>query len=448
MFGLRKVHKIAGLVAGIILFVLALTGIVLDHDEWKVSYRLSLPASWFSPDTVRAERRLINYYDYNASQERHLLAGYRGVYLKEGPRPYRRVSDIAVTAVAKCANRYYAATLDGIWYADLSGKSWHPFALEGTWITSIGCYREGVIAVAQKREIVLLDPDGSVSYKIPVRLSSAQTAHDITLSRFVRDVHYGRGIFDDGWSLWWNDAAAVWLMFLALSGYLLFWMIRRIRFKKELKTKLRNILRWHASSVVWAVALPLVLLALTGIVLDHAGDLSSMLKRIHIPHHILPPVYRTLHEDIWAVDYDKGVFRIGTRYGVYRSNDLKRWALESPGFAYRMIRQDNLLYVSGMGAPSRIFDKAGWRIPSSMPRMFRSVTVKDGKRVFFTSRSAYVVWPTFDSVSLYTLAFTAHDGTLFASWWKWVNDIAAVLLLILLYTGGRLWYKRIRRRFS
>ena len=58
--------------------------------------------------------------------------------------------------------------------------------------------------------------------------------------------------------------------------------------------------------------------------------------------------------------------------------------------------------------------------------------------------------PIFENITLYTFLFSLHDGSLFAPRWIWVNDIASVLLLILLVTGLIRWYLRsdLRKRIK
>ena len=48
-----------------------------------------------------------------------------------------------------------------------------------------------------------------------------------------------------------------------------------------------------------------------------------------VPNAILPPVYSSLKHDILSVDFDGTSYRIGNRYGVYKSKDLKNWEQET-----------------------------------------------------------------------------------------------------------------------
>jgi uncharacterized iron-regulated membrane protein len=42
------------------------------------------------------------------------------------------------------------------------------------------------------------------------------------------------------------------------------------------------------------------------------------------------------------------------------------------------------------------------------------------------------------------VVLTLHDGTFFAEWWIWVNDLASILLILLLITGVIRWKKKHR----
>ena len=169
------------------------------------------------------------------------------------------------------------------------------------------------------------------------------------------------------------------------------------------------------------------------------------MKSVTIPSALLPPVYGSLRHDIWSVDLgDGGVVRIGNRYGVFAFANGK-WRLESPGFAYRMMREGDRLYVSGMGAPNRIYENGEWHILPRTPHMFRAVVQTPEGIRFFSPHGTSLPLPTFNDITLYTLLLGIHDGTFFASWWPWVNDAAALALLLLLFTGTMRWWRKKSR---
>jgi len=447
MFRLRKLHKYAGVLSGIILILLSVTGFFLNHDNWKFLYASTIPNTYLPKTTIQHDKRLFNSYLVDIKENCEIAAGFRGIFVRREGEVYVKVLDIPVYQLITEQGIYWAATTEGIWQSNDNGMHWYLFALPDKVITSISVDKDKLLAVLEKKRLIFLDSAGNIIQKGQILIDKKDLFFDIPLSRFVRDVHYGRGLFDDGLSLLLNDFAAIWLTLLAVTGYLLWYYIRRIKIKKHYKNAIRFLLKLHASSWVMPAVLPLILLALTGILLDHSNFFASFMKRTIIPAHYLPPVYHTLKEDIWSVDYQNGVYRIGNRYGVYRSKDMRHWQMENKGFAYRMMHQNGRLYVSGMGAPNRIYEKGHWQILANTPHMFKSVNVVEGKAVFFSSHLESSDLPKLKSTALYTLLFSIHDGSFFASWWVFVNDIASILLLLLLFTGLKLWYKRYRQRF-
>ena len=57
---LLTLHRWLGLIAGLWLLTLGVTGIFLDHDEWRWLRQVEVPENWLSPSMRRKEmdRRL------------------------------------------------------------------------------------------------------------------------------------------------------------------------------------------------------------------------------------------------------------------------------------------------------------------------------------------------------------------------------------------------------
>ncbi len=224
-------------------------------------------------------------------------------------------------------------------------------------------------------------------------------------------------------------------------------MIGKIRDNKRYKKPIGLILKVHTSSWVLVAVIPLTLLVVTGILLDHSKFFSSFLHKTKVSHTLLPPVYTTLKEDIWSANIHKGVYRIGNRCGVYRSNDLKSWHLESKGFAYKMMHDKADVYVSGMGSCNRVLKQNSWKILENTPHMFKSIYSEGEVNKYFASSTKGLLLPASSSTTLHSVLLSIHDGTFFFLLWVFVHDFVSVLLLIVLYTGLRLWYRHIKRKF-
>ena len=80
--------------------------------------------------------------------------------------------------------------------------------------------------------------------------------------------------------------------------------------------------------------------------------------------------------------------------------------------------------------------------------MFKSIYREGEVNKYFASSIKGLLLPASSSTTLYSVLLSIHDGTFFASWWVFVNDFVSVLLLVLLYTGMRLWYRRVKRKFT
>ena len=444
MFRLKKIHKYAGVLSGIVLIFLCVSGFFLNHDNWKFLYTTTLPNNILPQATIDKEKRLYNAYYIDKEDDSHkLFCGFKGIEIfKDAVHSYKKTLDIPCYCVV-ASSRYYSATTDGIYVSDDKGVSWKPFALQGKIITSLSLDKKKLLAVIDKKVLVLLDIYANILHKGGVKLKKEELIHDISLSRLVRDIHYGRGLFDDGFSLLWNDFSSLWLMLLATTGYGLWYMIGKIRYSKRYKKPLSLLFKIHKSFWVLIAVIPLILLGITGIFLDHSNFFGQFLHQTKISHKLLPPVYHTLKEDIWSADIHDGVYRIGNRYGVYESEDLQSWHLENRGFAYKIMHDNGNIYVSGMGSKNRVLQQNRWKILNNTPHMFKSIYTENGVQKYFSSSTHDLTLPVSSHTTLYSFLLSIHDGTFFASWWVFVNDIASVLLLLLLYTGLCLWYKHI-----
>ncbi len=444
----RKIHKISGILAGVVLFLLAFTGFFLNHDNWDFLYNTKVPNAFIPASVIDEGNRLNEVFLIDKDEENHLIsAGLRGIFVcNDRGEKYTKTLSLRCYSIRRdtSTNNYYAATSDGIYLSKDKGNTWVPFALRNKVVNALSLHNNKLFASINKSVVVLINSKGEVLLERPVYIPATQLKEKISLSRFIRDLHYGRGLFDNGWSLLINDISALFLSFLAISGYLIWYFIRQIKYKKKNRAgQIKLFIRLHSTIMSLLVVIPLVLLTLTGIVLDHPGFFSPLLRNISISSNHLPPVYHSLKEDIWSVDISKDIYRIGNRYGVYKSDDLDSWELESRGFAYRMKRVDNQLYVTGMGAPNRLNDKNGnWHILINTPHMFKDVNLVKNRPVYFNFRKPDIPLPELQTTTLYTILSALHNGKFFAPWWVYVNDGASLFLFMLFTSGTIRWYRK------
>ena len=453
----RKLHKKAGLFAGLFLFILFSTGFFLNHDQWTFQYHYTLPNSVLPEAVAEADKKLFQVKTVKPNDAQWVISGgLRGLFVsQDGGGTFRQQSTHQFYALHWLGESLYGATENGLLISNDGGLNWQPFALEGQWVSALAIDGNQLFVSVEKSQLIQLTPKGEIVREGGVNIPKSELAESITLSRFVRDFHYGRGFLDDGWSLLLNDVATWILLFSFATGTFIWWTLRRARalhsVSKTQMTWVKKIMKLHSHSVV-LLALPfLVLFAITGIVLDHSKFFNPYLKEVSWSQSSLPPVYQTLREDIWGVDIEskalgEPIYRIGNRYGVYESQDLQHWKKVSDGFAYRMKRLGDMLYVSGMGSAPRVYDSVlGWR-DLEAPSMYRDVYLQKGGTVFFGGHGEsdqHV--PDLPNSTFYSVMLTLHDGTFFAEWWVWVNDFASVLLIVLLITGVVRWKKAHKR---
>ncbi len=443
MVKVYKLHKIAGISAGVILLLLSVSGFFLDHEKWSFLYTTTFSNT--PAQTLQSEQRLFTSYYQDKKNAQHIIVGsHRGLFESyDAGENFSNLSKLQILAIVPFNNELYLATSNGVY--TYKNAALQQIALDGDYITSLSVSKEKIVAVVDKALLVTIDKKRhKVLNKTVVKIEKEQLQQDIKLSRLIRDLHYGRGLFDGDISLFINDYGAVVLTFLALSGYIIWFLIKQ---KKHPKV-VRKLIKTHANMFAIIATFPLFILAITGIFLDHSSTLAKFMKSTTISHTLLPPVYDTLRSDIWSIDYDGKSYRIGNRYGIYKSQDLKDWKLENQGFAYKMIRRDDTLYISGMGAPNRLLRDENYTLLPNTPHMFKDILKKNNTVSYFSTMQTKFKTPHIEDITLYTLLLTLHDGTFFSSWWIWINDYAALMLLVLSVTGVVRWIIRRRKKVS
>ena len=446
----RKIHKISGLIAGVVVLILSITGLFLNHDNWKFLHNITIDT--VPKELYKINNSTFNSYLINPNDNTHIITGgMRGVFESfDGGKTFDKTLNEITYSIKHEDNFLYVATSNGIYKRAFKKTIWNKYLLDGKIISSLNIYKSRLIAVEDRTTVVLVDLNtNSILNSSEINISEELLKKDITLARFVRDLHYGRGIFDGDISLLINDYAAIILIILGFSGFILWWFIKNIKNNSKYKNSIKTIVKLHSNIFSIIAIIPIIILIITGIFFFFWKDLNKFMRESIIPNSFLPPVYRTLKSDIWGADFDGTNFYIANRYGVFKSSDLKNFELVSEGFAYKMIREDENLYISGMGSPNRILTNDNFNILENSPHMFKDVFLENGNIKYLGHKNELKL-PIFENVTLYTFLFSLHDGSFFAPWWIWINDIASVLLLILLVTGLIRWYLRsnLRKRIN
>ncbi len=454
LYTIARIHRLAGLTLGGVLILLAVTGFLLDHDRFSFLWDIRLDNGWLPEAAADNSIRHVTAYKVEPENPDRRYVGSRlGLFVSgDGGLHWEHALPLQVFMLepdrAAASDDYttlYAATNDGIHASTDHGHHWRRVALAGQAVESMVVFDHMVYAIVDKRALYRIDPGSGKADSLALRAPIRST--EVTLSRLIRDLHYGRGLFSGDSSLLINDWSAWVLAFLGLSGLWIYLRIRAIRRRRVgARRGLDEVRKLHSNSVVLLTFVPLLLLLVTGVFLDHATALRGFMKHMRLSTEWLPPVYRSLETDLWGLDYDGETFRVGNRLGVFRTNNLKDWQLDSPGFAWKMRRIDSVLYVAGMGAPNRKLEKHEWWKLAHTPHMPRDVYLENDRAVFLgRDRESAPPLPGFSRTPLYAVLLSLHDGSFFHEQWVWVNDAAAGGAIVLFITGFIKWRTKKRR---
>ena len=457
LYTVARIHRYAGLGLGAILLLLSVTGFLLDHERFVFLSSWRIDQKWLPSAVMRKARQGFEAYRVDpANPDHRLAASWQGLWLSlDGGASYRKVLDRPVTRLEprregaiEDYRRIYAATPQGVWHSRDGGRSWSRLFATRQSVTALSSQGPWLLAVEDQRRLWRIDSDSGEAELLELAPLPRDLLPDrVSLGRLVRDLHYGRGLFSGDLSLWINDVAAWLLGFLAVSGFVLYLLTRRLRARQgQGKSALLRWRRWHSNGWVLIGFAPILLLLVTGVFLDHPQGLRKLMKQTSIPLSLLPPVYRDLSTDIWSIDFDGENYRIGNRLGLFVSKDLQHWQREVEGFAWRMTRLGDKLFVSGMGSMNRLHDGEEWYMLHGTPHMPRDLFVRGNDWGLLTRDSSETLpLPEIGEARLYDLMLALHDGEFFHPLWVWVNDLAVVAALVLLWSGWFKWWHHRRR---
>ncbi len=494
-----RIHKWAGLAAGLWLLVLGVTGFMLDHRDWRWMWQQGVPEVFASERIVDKARSggVVRLYRIDPEAPESLVAGgMQGLWWSNdaGRSWSRTVFAQAAYAGARLKPRVYAvvedsalgwdvlwvATDDGLWVSRDRGKTAVRVALPGLVLTAMaeGSEPGELVGVVDRSVLFRLGAYGSapVEWLKIAPVGAGELPAKVALSSFVYDLHFGRGLFSGAASLVINDAGAIAMVFLPVTGFLFWWLPRRWRGKKAAhgnrrrRKTMRGLFTLHSTVLGLVVIVPVVYLSITGLLINHRDIVGPWMRSVEISRGLLPPVYRKKNWDgeinaIAGYPGEPQRLSIGTRGGMYTSGDAgarwKREVLPGPSRAYiwYMRRMGDDLFVS----PNLTRSGSGpWRHINGGSRMPSDVTrTRRGKMVWKTYRSVMVetdrgefvdigaTIPLNDGVPWFYVIDGLHSGLFIHPQWKWVNGVVSVMAVILSLTGLiRWWRRRAARTFS
>lgn len=455
-------HKWAGLGFGVILFILGLSGFFLNHDNFDFLWDWEVGNSYL-PESFKSDpARMVEVYRTVPDKPAIRFSGSRkGLFVSNNGGESFKLS-LPQQTLALEPNRQqskddystvFAATTNGVYRSSTFGETWDQASLNGQVVTSISVDDGIVYAVIDKRKLVRLDPKtGQHSDVILPAIPSEIYPDKVSLSRLTRDLHYGRGLFSGDSSLYINDATGFLMVFLGLGGLIIYLLVRRIRKKSPVnRSTFNGLVRTHSNVFVLFMFIPILIILITGVLLDHSTLLRNFMKSTQFSIQVLPPVYRDLSTDIWGVDVDGSRILISNRLGVFERMDKNPWRLASKGFGYRIKRIDDAVYISGMGSPNRLYKNGQWSVLKKTPHMPRDFYVENGEIQFFSNRAPEPPpLPISETTSVYEIMLALHDGRLFNTNGVFINDAASAAGILLFITGFIKWRRhrqvRLRRK--
>jgi len=497
---MHRLHKWAGLVAALWIFVLGITGFLIDHrGEWRWLWQFTVPEYLVSQKVLeKSIDGAIQIYRIDPeSQNNHLAGGRRGLWRSNDAGESWIETFFAgldgdfpqVISVVEDSTegwgKLWLATDDGIWVAKDRGRTAERIALEGNLITSlaVGSKPGELLGVISRSDVFRLDvsnPAERVSISLS-GLKEEQLPESFALSRFIRDLHYGRGLFTGISSLLINDVGGVAMAVLSLTGFFFWWMPRK--WKKRVGTQTRKDHRnmkstmrllFHSHSTVFGVlaVIPIIYLALTGIIIDHNEELGPWLKKVNVNRSWLPPVYdmKSWDDEIYSLagyPGEAGKFSLGTRGGLFTTTDGgNSWIKENlPGpaavFVWTLRRIGEGLYTGGMGSPNYMkLPEEKWAKVKGAGHMPSDMMVLSDGRIGWKGHGGIKVptaegdsevipiqLPVLTGVPIFYMLDGLHSGLIFHEQWKWVNDFVSILGLILVVTGFVRWWRYARSRY-
>ncbi|MCB2108605.1 MAG: PepSY domain-containing protein [Rhodobacteraceae bacterium] len=492
---LRTVHKVCGLTAMAWLSVLGLTGWILDHHEWRWSHQWTVPQWVTSPQINRLVRGTVmrNIVADPVDDAKFLGASERGLWLTtdrgetwtdvrwDGASGLPQTYDL-VPGPTGTLGEVWAATDDGIWRVIDNGMRAVRFAMPGVHVTALsrGSSSAELIGVIDEGTVFRIDTTAPEEIKLtPVHdVLVDELPHTIPLNRFALDLHVGRGFLPGEWSTIVNDYGGIAILVLSLSGIMFWWLPRKWRTEKpkgNLKSR-QSILRWlyrgHGPIIGLLAVVPILYVSVTGIMVDHIQTLIEHGQSVQLQRTKLTPLYdyKNLEgeiSDIVAFSNDPNRIMVASRFGILESTDGgATWIMDrslplggdDDSTRYNVFRADDRVFV-GIGRLGQFVRRDGeteWtEINFDGPNLAITSATRRGD-TWYIKNSRAIYAGTFDSVfkdskvrfppvagtTAFLFLADIHTGHIFRFEFSWINDIVALLAIVLTLTGPILWWRR------
>ncbi len=305
----RQVHLWLGLVAFSWLFVLGVTGFILDHPEWRWTKQWTVTSA-FGSDHIFIDETLgiilRNFHVDPANPDVMIGGGERGLWRRAGTDapwidvPYENARGLPrllamVPDLRAPWQRIWLATDDGLWLVHGQEGAAQQVALAGLEVVALSQGHSPAELIGATPDhafrLDVTNPDAPLPEPIWMSLAEANVQNmpeTINLARVLTDMHLGWGLFSRDTSVLINDFGALAIAILCVTGILQWYLPRRWRKAKgegraaDRASTMRTIYRSHAPILGVLAVLPILYLCITGIFFDHARTFMIASKDTHV----------------------------------------------------------------------------------------------------------------------------------------------------------------------
>ena len=492
----RTVHRWCGLTAMAWLVMVAASGVILDHPEWRWAQQWTVTERFASDHVFQDETlgTIIRKFQINEANGQELIGG--------GPRGLWRTADggASWTDVAYAGSdgtpmlydllpsradswgTIWLATDDGLWEVSGADGAARPVGLRGLSVTDMdwGANAGEIVGIVDKTRIFRLsadDPD-NVQWLEPGRVSIPGLPDEVSLARIMVDLHMRQGFTGGTPAVLINDFGGIAVIILALTG-LLYWTFPRLWRNPDIKSKwtpegrrktVSWLFRFHGPVIGILAIIPIVYLSVTGIFLDHARAFLPSAVNMTTDAGLAPGPYRlrSLSGEMEALRTDPARpehLTVLTRMGLIASEDGGvTWAFDettpfavnqrhnNPGFVHR----GDMSFMGNHGGPVSLRsdrDGAWGSIPS---RMMVQDAAPLGDDWVLKGSGGFMLWspdsgdlteldianPQLPGMPVKRFMTDVHSGLIFHDSFVWVNDLAALIAIFMCITGFTAWWRK------
>jgi hypothetical protein len=481
------VHRWAGLAAMAWLIVLGITGVLIDHPDWRWVRQTTVADGLASPKVLRdSHGAVIRKFQADPADARRLIGGgVRGLWrtadggVSWSAVPFAESATPMTYSIVPLSDdgwsRLVIATDDGLWLADGGDGPARRFALDGLLITSLAATpdRATLVGVDDRSRLFFMPTQApsETQWTTPTPGAVTGLPERVGLTRLMFDLHFAQGLATDFASLAVSDFGALAVVILAATGFF-FWLLpRRPGPGRRRAGAMRWLYRFHGPTVGFLAAVPIIVLCVTGVFVGHSTALGPWADTVTFDRKAVPFGAHAL--DTWRGQIDSIAVRSAdarhlaamTRMGLIESRDGGlTWSADrsvpiaaemqnmNPGHAAR----PGLEIVGRRGTVSylRRDDGSGWdRIEGLRSMVMDASPTQDGW--LLKTSGGFHAWrpggiaekvatasPETGGIPLDRFLTDLHGGLMIHAEFAWFNDAVALLAVLLSITGFIAWWKR------